>query len=82
MSNKRKPKRGGAPAPSSEAANASSAEHPGAGRPWTDEEMAAAKPLPLPTGEATASVSSGVPHTGTGQTEPAGRPEADDEAAR
>ncbi len=83
MANKRKPKHGGTPGTSSGAANVSSAEHSGAGRPWTDEEMAAAKPLPIPTGEAAAHVPpSGVPHAGTGQTEPAGRPEGDDGAAR
>jgi hypothetical protein len=46
---------------------------------WTDEEMAAAKPIPLPTVESTPQVAgvAGVPHAGKGQTTPGGRPEKD-----
>lgn len=47
-------------------------------RPWTDEEMAAAKPLPLPTVDSSAKIRTpGVPHTGKGETKPAGRPDPD-----
>jgi len=60
----------------SEAGNASSADNPRAARPWTDEEMAAAKPLPLPTIDPTARVDlGGVAHSGRGETTAAGRPE-------
>jgi hypothetical protein len=62
--------------------NVSSSGAPEQSRPWTDEEMAAAKPIPLPTGDTAPTVSiSGVPHTGKGKTKPAGRPE-DDEKSR
>ena len=46
-------------------------------RPWTKEEMHAAKPLPLPTVEPqTKAAAPGVPHSGKkGQTEPGGQPE-------
>jgi hypothetical protein len=47
-------------------------------RPWTDEEMAAAKPLPLPTVDSAAKIRTpGVPHTGKGETKPPGRPDPD-----
>jgi hypothetical protein len=62
----------------SEAGNARSADDPSQARPWTDEEMAAAKPFPLPTVDPTPRVdSASIPHTGKGQTKPAGRPEKD-----
>ena len=60
-----------------EAGNTSSPGDPSQARPWTDEEMAAAKPLPLPTVDPTTSVAS-VQHAGKGQTKPAGRPEKDE----
>ena len=67
----------------SDAGSASSAADLGPARPWTDEEMAAAKPLPLPTGDIVPpGLSSGVPHAGKGETKPAGRPEDEDETAR
>jgi hypothetical protein len=69
---------GGAP---SEAENANSADNPGLTRPWTDEEMAAAKPLPLPTVDTAAKVRTpGIPYAGKGETKPAGRPEDEEEA--
>ena len=47
------------------------------GRPWTAEEMAEARPLPLPDGSGPAAEerASGLPHVGEGQTAPAGRPD-------
>jgi hypothetical protein len=60
----------------SEAGSTSSADKPRPARPWTDEEMAAAKPLPLPTVDPTAPVGTGgVSHSGRGETRAAGRPE-------
>jgi hypothetical protein len=58
------------------AGNMGSADDPGKARPWTDEEMAAAKPFPLPTldAEGHAGVAS-ITHAGKGQTKAAGRPE-------
>lgn len=52
-------------------------------RPWTAEEMAGAKPLPLPTVDTqfegrTVAIS----HAGKGETKPAGRPNGEDESAR
>ena len=61
-----------------ETGNTSSADNLGRTRPWTKEEMDAAKPLPLPTVDADAAPdvhTSGVPHAGKGETKPAGRPE-------
>ena len=61
-----------------EAGNARSSDEPGQAHPWTDEEMAAAKPLPLPTVDPTAGAGvASVPHAGKGQTKAAGRPEKD-----
>ena len=66
-----------------QAGNVSSADKPALARPWTDEEMAAAKPLPMPTVDPAPEVPMpSVPHAGKGETKPAGRPEDDDEAAR
>jgi hypothetical protein len=65
-----------------EAGNAGSAENTAPARPWTAEEMAAAKPYPLPTVDTVATGrTSGVPHAGKGETEPAGRPEDDEKTA-
>ena len=62
----------------SKAGNTYSVDDPRQARPWTDEEMAAAKPLPLPTVDPTAGVGVGsVPYAGKGQTKAAGRPEKD-----
>jgi hypothetical protein len=62
----------------SEGGNARSAHTQGQARPWTDEEMAAAKPVPLPTVNAPEKArTSGVVHAGKGETKPAGRPEDD-----
>jgi hypothetical protein len=59
-----------------EAGNTSSAGNPGElARPWTDEEMAAAKPFPLPKVRTL-----GVPYVGKGETKPAGQPKDDDVA--
>ena len=59
-----------------EAGNTSSPDNPRQARPWTDEEMAASKPLPLPTVDFAVKVdTSGVPHAGKGETKPAGRPQ-------
>ncbi len=56
--------------------NVGSIESPGIAPPWTDEEMAAARPLPLPTvGPVVPSGESSVPHSGRGDTKPAGLPE-------
>jgi hypothetical protein len=61
------------------AGNIRSADKPKQARPWTEEEMAAAKPLPLPTVDPTvAAGSASVPNAGKGQTKPAGRPEKDE----
>jgi hypothetical protein len=63
-----------------ETGNASSGKNREPARPWTPDEMRAAKPLPLPTVDPAASVHSpGVPHAGKGQVRPAGRPEKDKE---
>ncbi len=60
--------------------NAASDENSEPPRPWTAEEMAAAKPLPLPeVGPASPATGPGVPHVGRGETLPSGRP---DEAKR
>jgi hypothetical protein len=78
----KKSKRDDAAGTGSEAGNESSANNPELARPWTDEEMAAAKPLPLPTVDTVAKVRTpGVPYAGKGETKPAGRPEDEDEAA-
>jgi len=67
----------------SEAGNASSGDNPELARPWTDDEMAAAKPLPMPTVDTAAKVRPpGVPSAGKGETKPAGRPEDEEEEAR
>ena len=60
-----------------ESGNTRSSDTPGSARSWTEEEMAAAKPLPLPTvNDDAASVGmEGVPHVGTGDTKPGGPPE-------
>jgi hypothetical protein len=47
-------KRQGAQGAPNKAGKAGSAENAGPARPWTDEEMAEAKPLPLPTVDPTA----------------------------
>jgi hypothetical protein len=78
----KKSKRDDAVGTGSEAGNASSTDKPGLARPWTDEEMAAAKPLPLPTVDTVPKVRTpGVPYAGKGETKPAGRPEEDEEEA-
>jgi len=81
MADKRKrPKSADVP---SKAGNVSSNEGQETARPWTDEEMASAKPLPLPTVDVEATVRPpGVPYAGKGETKPAGRPENDEDAAR
>jgi len=58
--------------------NASSPAGPSKVRPLTPEEMAAAKPIPLPTVTPSANASpAGVPYVGKGETNPPGRPEVD-----
>jgi hypothetical protein len=58
--------------------NVRSSDNPGPARPWTDEEMAAAEPLPLQTVNSPEKArTSGVVHAGKGETKPAGRPEQD-----
>jgi len=58
------------------AGNAGSPDDPQLARPWTDQEMAAAKPLPVPaTGPTEAGRVASVAHAGKGQTEAGGRPE-------
>jgi hypothetical protein len=64
-----------------QAGNVGSGDQPGLARPWTDEEMAAAKPLPLPTVDPAPKVPS-LPHAGKGETKPAGRPEDEREPGR
>ena len=63
-----------------ETGNISSAENIEPAHSWTDEEMAAAKPIPLPTVESTPQVVgvAGLPHVGKGQTKAGGRPENDE----
>ena len=62
----------------SEAGNAGSEVDTKQARPWTDQEMAAAKPLPLPTtGHIEADGVASVSHAGQGQTAVGGRPEND-----
>jgi hypothetical protein len=79
----KKSKRGGNAGTPIKAGNACSADSPEAARPWTDEEMAAAKPLPLPTVDPVTKVGTpGVPYAGEGETKPAGRPEEDKRTAR
>lgn len=48
-------------------------------RPWTAEEMGAARPLPIPETEPGAATppASGVPHVGAGHVKPGGRPESE-----
>ena len=62
-----------------ERGNESSPAQEGPARPWTAEEMADARPLPLPDGGGVkpqgADPTSGVPHAGEGMTAPGGRPE-------
>jgi hypothetical protein len=66
-----------------ETGNVSSAKDIEPAHPWTADEMAAAKPIPLPTVEPTPQVVgvAGVPHAGKGETKAGGRPE-NDEAKR
>lgn len=61
----------------SKAGNTRSKETGVAPRPWTKEEMEAAKPLPVPTVEApaTKAPSEGRPHFGKGNTTPGGHPD-------
>jgi hypothetical protein len=67
----------------SESENARSPKTSEPARPWTDEEMAAAEPLPLPTVDPSAQVhTAGVPYAGKGETKPAGKPESDAGAKR
>jgi len=63
-----------------ETGNVSSKENTEPARPWTDEEMAASKPIPLPTVEPTPRDAglAGVPHVGKGQTKEGGSPENDE----
>ena len=58
----------------------SSAENIEPEHPWTDEEMAAAKPIPLPTVEPTPRVVgvASVPHAGKGETIAGGLPDNDE----
>jgi hypothetical protein len=69
-----------APGAPDETGNVSSAENIEPARPWTDEEMAASKPIPLPTVEPTprAVDIAGVTHAGKGETKGGGRPEHDE----
>jgi hypothetical protein len=68
---------------SPDAENTKSVEAPGSARPWTAEEMGAAKPLPLPTVDSTAKDQApGFPHAGRGETKPAQRPENKEEPTR
>jgi len=58
------------------AGNTSSPENESSARPWTPDEMAAAKPLPVPKVDDPMQVgTSGSTHSGRGQTKPSGRPE-------
>jgi hypothetical protein len=79
----KKRKRDDSAGSSSEPLNAGSPHNSGLVRPWADKEMAAAKPLPLPMVDTAAKVRApGLPFTGKGEIEPAGRPKDDEEAAR
>jgi hypothetical protein len=71
-----------APGAPDETGNVSSAENSEPAHTWTDEEMAASKPIPLPTVESTPPQVvgvAGVPHVGKGETKAGGRPENDEE---
>jgi hypothetical protein len=58
------------------AGNVRSVDNPGQTRAWTAEEMAEAKPMPVPTvNDPSAAGTAGVPHAGKGQTNAAGKPE-------
>ena len=64
--------------PGNRSGNTGSSPTAGPVRPWTDEEMAAAKPFPLPTvdpDQAKKRTVAGVPHAGNGETTPGGHPE-------
>jgi hypothetical protein len=76
MTKSRKRSAQGAP---EETGNVSSVEQTGPARPWTDEEMAASKPIPLPIVEPTSRDAglAGVTHAGKGKTKAGGRPEND-----
>jgi hypothetical protein len=63
------------PDTTSNAGNKESAASLGPASPWTEDEMGAAKPLPLPTVDAQKVGSLGTPYTGKGQTKPGGRPQ-------
>jgi len=69
-----------APGAPDKTGNVSSAENIEQTHPWTDEEMAASKPIPLPTVEPTPRVVgvAGVPHAGKGEAKVGGRPENDE----
>jgi hypothetical protein len=72
----RKPKSNGGAKSHREPGNAGSPASVEQPRPWTDDEMAAAKPLPMPKVEGTQrGVATGVPHLGKGESTPAGRPQ-------
>src|SRR5262249_61262611 len=62
-----------------ETGSTSSAVSQGPARPWTAEEMRAAKPLPLPTVDPAAKARTPGAHAGKGETKPAGRPDDDEE---
>ena len=66
-----------------ETGNVGSAENIEPAGPWTDEEMAASKPIPLPTVEPTPQDVgvAGVANAGKGESKEGGRPE-NDEAKR
>ena len=58
----------------SKAGNVGSPDKPAQPRPWTAEEMASAKPLPLPT--VGPEGAENITHAGKGQTRAAGLPES------
>jgi len=64
---------------SEESGNIGSTENTGPSRPWTDDEMASSKPIPLPTVEPTEHINNvtGILHSGKGKTKAGGRPEND-----
>jgi len=71
-------KRPRAAAGAHKAGNVDSGESAAPARPWTKDEMDAAKPFPLPTVEPPAKVPvPGLPHSGKGEMKPGGRPEGE-----
>jgi hypothetical protein len=74
-----KPQRNDVPVSPGEDVNSISPGVPSSVRPWTQEEMESALPLPLPTTKPESQISTpdSVPYVGRGETKTGGRPEND-----